>query len=84
MLCFRLFVEVFFISSTILSNIIDLNNYTQLNNFEFNCMQLDNSNNANNLYSSVESSNSSNSKTIVTNIELDNSNNNYSEKDNNS
>jgi hypothetical protein len=47
-------------------------------------MQLDNSNNANNLYSSVESSNSSNSKTIVTNIELDNSNNNYSEKDNNS
>ncbi len=35
-------------------------------------MQLNNSNNANNLYSNVESNNLSNSKTIITNIELNN------------
>jgi len=46
-------------------------------------MQLDNSNNANNLYSSVESSDLSNNKTIITNIELNSSNNDDSEKDNN-
>jgi len=46
-------------------------------------MQLDNSNNANNLYSSVKSSDLSSNKTIVTNIELDNNNNNNNEKDNN-
>jgi len=47
-------------------------------------MQLDDSNNANNFYNSVESSNLSNDKTTITNIELDNGNNNDSEKDNNS
>jgi len=83
MLCFCLFVEVFFISFIILSNIINLNSYIQSNNFEFNCMQLDNSNNANNLYSNVESNNLSNSKTIITNIELNNNNNNNSKKNNN-
>jgi len=47
-------------------------------------MQLDNSNNANNLYSDVESNNLSNSKTIITNIELNNNNNsNNSKKKNN-
>jgi hypothetical protein len=83
MFYFRLFVKVFFISFTILSNIIDLDNYIQFINFEFNCMQLDNSNNANNLYNSVKSKNLSNNKTIVINIELNNNNNNNNEKDNN-
>ncbi len=46
-------------------------------------MQLDNSSNANNFYSSVDSSNLSSNKTIVTNIELNNNNNNNSKKDNN-
>ncbi len=82
MLCFRLFIEVFFTSFIILFNIINFDNYTQFNNFEFNCIQLDNSNNANNLYSSVKSSDLSSNKTIVTNIELDNNNNNNNEKDN--
>ncbi len=84
MLCFRLFIKVFFISFTILLDIIDLNDYTYLNNFEFNRMQLDNNNNANNLYNSVESKDLNNDKTIVINIELDNDNNDDSEKDDNS
>lgn len=84
MLCFRLFIKVFFISFTILLDIIDLNDYTYFNNFEFNRMQLDNNNNANNLYNSVESNDLNNDKTIVTNIELDNDNNDDSEKDDNS
>jgi len=84
MLCFRSFIGVFFTSFTILFNIINLNNYIQFNYFEFNCMQLDDSNNANNFYNSVESSDLSNDKTTITNIELDNGNNNDSEKDNNS
>jgi len=46
-------------------------------------MQLDNNNNANNLYSSVENSDLSNNKTIVTNIELNSDSNNDSEKNNN-
>ena len=46
-------------------------------------MQLDNSNNANNLYSNVESNNLSNSKTIITNIKINNNNNNNSKKNNN-
>jgi len=46
-------------------------------------MQLDNSNNTNNLYSNVKSSNLSNNKTTITNIELKNSNNNNNKKDNN-
>ena len=46
-------------------------------------MQLNNNNNANNLYNSVESSDLNSNKTIVTNIELNSSNNNDSEKNNN-
>ncbi len=84
MLCFRLFVKVFFIFFTILFNIIDLDNYTQFKKFEFNCMQFDNSNNANNFYNNVKSNDLSNNKTTITNIELDSNNNNDIEKDNNS
>jgi len=47
-------------------------------------MQLDNNNNANNLYNSVESNDLNNDKTIVTNIEIENYNNDDSEKDDNS
>ncbi len=46
-------------------------------------MQLNNSNNANNLYSNVENNYLSNNKTIVIDIELNNNSNNNSEKDNN-
>ncbi len=46
-------------------------------------MQLNHSNNANNLYSHVENNDLSNNKTIVIDIELNNNSNNNSEKDNN-
>ncbi len=47
-------------------------------------MQLDNSNNTNNLYSNVKSSNLSSNKTTIIDIELDSSSNNNNKKDNNS
>ncbi len=47
-------------------------------------MQLDNSNNTNNFYNSIESSNLSNNKTTIIDIELDNNSNSDSKKSNNS
>jgi hypothetical protein len=47
-------------------------------------MQLDNSNNANNLYNSIKNSDLSNNKITIIDIKLNNNSNNNSKKDNNS
>ncbi len=80
MLCFRSPAGVSSTPSTTLSNIIGLDSYTQLDDYESNRMQLGDSSSADSLYSSVESTDLSSGDTTATDIELDSGSDRGSEK----